>query len=65
MFPQILSDSLLQQQTKSTIQSLYQQSLPFVKDGYPRPFTAQRSAVLRCPPPPASDGGRVPADRPL
>ena len=65
MFPQILSDSLLQQQTKSIIQSLHQRYLTYVKDGYPQPSTAQRSAVLRRPLPPASDGGHVPADRPL
>ena len=32
---------------KSTIHSLYQQSLPLVKGGYQRPSTAQRSAALR------------------
>ena len=43
---------------------LYQQSLPFVKDGYPLPSAARRGAVLWCPPPPASDGGHVPTDCP-
>ena len=38
---------------KSTIHSLYQQSLPLVKGGYQRPSTAQRSTlvVLRLRPP--------------